>query len=299
MEIKTLKSFITIAREGSLTDAAEFLRVSQPTLSRQLKELETELGTRLFERGSHSIRLTEDGIILRKRAEEILDLVDKTGNAFGSKDEDTVTGDVYIGGGETNAMSLLADLMYDLNETNPQIHFHLYSGMAEQVAEQIDKGLLDFGLLIQPADLSKYHCLNLPAKDTWGLVMKKDHPLAEKKYITPSSLIGVPIICSKQALRQTLSRNEFTAWFGSHFDKMNIVATYNLIFNATLLVRRGIGCVFTLENLVYTGPDSGLCFRPLKPKVESYVNVVWKKYQVFSPAAQLFLDEMRARFEAE
>lgn len=297
MEIKALRSFLTIARERSLTGAAQFLNVTQPTLSRLMKELETELGTKLFIRGSHNITLTDDGMLLRKRAEEIVDMVDKTTTAFTEREEDGIGGDVYIGGGETYVMSHLAELIEKLRILYPRIRYHLYSGNADDVTERLDKGLLDFGVVIQPAPLSKYDYLTLPTKDTWGIVMRKDHPLARKKGIAPRDLLGVPLIASRQAIRQSVSRNEFTEWFGDVFDRLTIIATINLIYNATLLVRQGVGCVFALEHLVYTGGESDLCFRPFRPKLQSDLNVVWKKLQIFSPAADVFLKHLKTDFQ--
>lgn len=293
MDVKALRSFLTIARERSLTGAADFLHVTQPTLSRLLKGLETELGAKLFIRGSHNITLTEDGMLLRKRAEEIVDMLDKTTAAFTHKEEEDISGEIYLGGGETYAMRHLAAVIEKVYAAYPRVRYHLYSGNSDDVTERLDKGLLDFGMLIQPADLSKYNYITLPSKDTWGLVMRQDHPLAKKKGITPKDLLGVPLIASRQAMRQTLSRNEFTEWFGDNFEKLHIIATINLIYNATILVRQGIGCVFSLENLVYTGAESDLCFRPLKPRLQSDLNVVWKKFQVFSPAADLFLHHLK------
>lgn len=295
MDIRVLRYFLTVAREGSITGAAKFLHVTQPTLSRQLRDLEEELGKKLFVRSNHNVTLTDEGMLLRRRAEDIMDMVDKTTAEFNTIDN-TVSGDIYIGGGETDAMRLIAQVATDLQPQYPHIRYHLYSGNADDVTERLDKGLLDFGILIQPADLSKYNYINLPATDVWGLLMRKDHPLAQKDSIQPADLRDVPLICSRQAIKQTLSRNEFTEWFGDEFDKMNIVATLNLIYNATLMVEAGFGCVFSLDKLVRISDDSVLCFRPLEPKLESELNFIWKKYQMFSPAADLFLKEVQASF---
>lgn len=299
MEIKALRSFLTIARERSLTGAAEFLHVTQPTLSRLVKDLENELGTKLFTRGSHRITLTDDGMLLRKRAEEIVEMVDKTTSSFTDREEKEVTGEVFLGGGETYSMRHLAQLIDRLHRLYPRIKFHLYSGNSDDVTERLDKGLLDFGLLIQPADLSKYEYVTLPTKDTWGVIMRRDHPLAKKKSITPKDLEGEPLIASRQAIRQSLSRNEFTEWFGSGFAKLNIIATINLVYNATIMVRQGTASVFSLQDLVYTGEGSDLCSRPLRPRLESNLNVVWKKLQIFSPAAELFLKHLKEEFEPD
>ncbi|MEI4768297.1 LysR family transcriptional regulator [Psychrobacillus sp. FJAT-51614] len=295
MEFRVLRYFLTIAREGSITGAANVLHVTQPTLSRQLKELEEELGKKLFIRKSHNIVLTDEGMILRKRAEEIIDMVAKVEEEFNSMEE-TIGGDVYIGGGETDAMKLIAQIVKGLRFKYPNIRFHLYSGNSDDVTEQLDKGLLDFGILIQPADLSKYNYINIPAKDVWGVIMRKDSPLAVKKSIQKADLLDVPLLFSRQAMKQGLSRNEFSEWFGEDYDKLNVVTTYNLAFNAALMVEEGIGYAVTIDKIVNTSSDSNLCFRPLEPRLESGLNIVWKKHQVFSNAANIFFEEMQNKF---
>lgn len=296
MEFRVLRYFLAVAREGSITGAANFLNVTQPTLSRQIKDLEEELGQVLLIRGSHNVTLTAEGMILRKRAEEIIDMVSKTKAEFNSM-EDTIGGDVFIGGGETEAMKYIAEIIKELQAEYPLIKYHLYSGNAEDVTERVDKGLLDFGVLIQPTDLSKYDSIAMPAKDLWGVVMRKDSPLAVKKTIKRSDLLNLPLICSRQVVRRTSSTNEFLDWFGDDFEKLNIVATFNLIYNAGLLVEEGVGYAVTLDKLVNTTSNSQICFRPMEPKLESGLNVVWKKYQVFSPAAKVFLEALQRKFK--
>ncbi|MCD7034167.1 LysR family transcriptional regulator [Metabacillus sp. GX 13764] len=295
MELRVLRYFLTAAREGSITKAADFLHVTQPTLSRQLKDLEQELGKKLFTRGSHSIFLTEEGILLRKRAEEILEMADKLEAEFRDM-EDTISGDVYIGSGETEAMRQLARAAKEVQASYPNIRYHLYSGNEDDVTERLDKGLLDFCLLIQPANLSKYHSIEIPDTDVWGVVMRKDSPLASKETIAAADLINLPLIFSRQAMQQTLSKNEFVEWFGDDFEKLNVVTTYNLVYNAAIMVDEGIGYAVTLDKLVNTSEDSSLCFRPMEPKLESGLNIVWKKHQIFSAAAEVFLKEMQAKF---
>lgn len=295
MEIRVLRYFLTIAREGSITNAANFLHVTQPTLSRQIHDLEDELGQKLFTRGSHNMTLTTEGMILRKRAEEIISMVDKTEAEFTSMEE-SVGGDIYIGGGETDAIKFLAKVAKEIHDTYPNIHYHLYSGNAQDVTERLDKGLLDFGVLVQPADISKYDYLNIPAKDTWGVVMRKDSPLAEKETIRKEDLIGIPLICSRQAISQERSKNEFTQWFGEDFDKLDIVTTFNLVYNAAIMVDAGLGYAVTIDKIANTSENSTLCFRPLEPKLDSGLNIIWKKYQVFSSAAELFLERLRESF---
>ena len=295
MEIRVLRYFLAIAREGSITSAASFLHVTQPTLSRQIRDLEEELGQKLFIRGSHNMTLTTEGMILRKRAEEIISMVDKTEEEFHSM-ENVVGGDIYIGGGETKAIQLIAEIAHDLREEYPDIHYHLYSGNSEDVTERLDKGLLDFGILIQPADISKYDYINFPAKDTWGVIMRRDSPLAEKEVIRKEDLLNVPLICSRQAISRDRKDNEFAQWFGKDFDRLDIVTTFNLVYNAAIMVEAGIGYAITIDKIVYAGKDSSLCFRPLEPQLDSGLNVIWKKYQVFSSAAGLFLEKLREKF---
>ena len=296
MEFRVLRYFLTVAREGSITAAANSLHLTQPTLSRQLQDLEKELGQKLFIRGKYKVSLTPEGMILRKRAEEIVDMVEKTEAEFQSI-KDTVCGDIYIGCGETDSMKYVAQVMKELQDDYPEIKFHIFSGNAEDVTEKLDKGLLDFGVLIQPIDLSKYDNLPLPDKDVWGVLMRKDSPLAKKKTIKLEDLINLPLIASRQMSRKYSDASGFLDWFGEHFDNLNITATYNLVYNAGIMVKSGMGYAITLDKLVNTSGDSELCFRPLAPKLESGLDIVWKKYQVFSPAAKLFLDKLKNKFE--
>ncbi|MEK4754492.1 LysR family transcriptional regulator [Priestia sp. FSL R5-0597] len=295
MEIRVLRYFLTVAREGNITKAADVLHVTQPTLSRQLKDLEQELGKKLFIRSSHSIILTDEGMLLRNRAEEIVNMVDKLEAEFSSMEE-TIGGDIYIGGGETEAMKHIARVAKDVQVRYPNIRYHLYSGNEEDITERLDKGLLDFGILIQPADISKYNYLNIPAKDVWGVVMRRDSPLALKESIQAADLLNAPLICSRQAMKQTFSKNDFSDWFGEDFHKLNIVTTYNLAYNAAIMVEEGIGYAITLDKIVNTSTNSNLCFRPLQPRLESGLNIVWKKHHVLSAAADAFLKELQGGF---
>ena len=295
MELRVLRYFLTIAREGSITNAANVLHVTQPTLSRQIHDLEEELGQRLFVRGSRNMSLTAEGMILRKRAEEIISMVDKTEAEFHSM-SNVVSGDIYIGGGETEAVKLIAQIVCELRTAYPEIHYHLYSGNAEDVTERLDKGLLDFGLLIQPADISKYDYFNIPTRDTWGVIMRKDIPLAKKETIRKEDLLNVPLICSRQVISEERHRNEFAEWFGEDFDKLDIVTTFNLVYNAAIMVEAGVGYAITIDKIANTTESSSLCFRPLWPQLDSGLNVIWKKNQVFSAAAALFFKKLREHF---
>ena len=298
MELRVLRYFLAVAREGNITAAANFLHLTQPTLSRQIKDLEEELGQQLLIRKSHRIALTPEGMLLRKRAEEIISMVDKTEAEFSSM-EGTISGDIYIGGGETQAIRDIAEIIRDLRVSCPGVHCHLYSGNEEEVTERLDKGLLDFGILIQPADISKYNYINLPGRDIWGVIMRRDSPLASKKQIEKNDLMELPLICSRQAISTHLSGNKFADWFGDDFGKLDIVTTFNLIYNAAVMVKAGVGYALSLDNLADTSADSDLCFRPLYPRLESGLNLIWKKYQIFSPAADLFLKEVQDRFQTD
>ena len=295
MELRVLRYFLAVAREESISDAAEFLHITQPTLSRQLMDLEEELGKQLLIRGKRNrkIMLTEDGMRLRKRAEEIVALADKTEAEFLAGD-DAVSGDVYIGCGESDAMRIIAKTAVKLRQDYPDIHFHLYSGNAEDVSERMEKGLLDFGIFITSANIDKYDYLKLPAYDTWGLIMRKSDQLAAKDFITPQDLEGLPLIMSRQALVQ----EDISRWGKKQIQNLNVVATYNLVYNAAIMTREGFGYTLTLDKLANTGSDSDLCFRPLKPELRINLNLVWKKYQIFSKASQKFLEYLKNEINA-
>ena len=295
MEIRVLKYFLAVAREGSITGAANSLHLTQPTLTRQLQDLEKELKQKLLVRGKYKVTLTPEGMILRKRAEEIIDLVEKTEAEFQSI-SDIITGDIYIGGGESDSMKYIAEIIKEIQIEFPDIKFHIYSGNAEDVMEKLDKGLLDFGILIQPVDFSKYDHLELPEKDRWGVIMRKDNPLSKKENITVDDLLNIPILASRQMSPKYSKDSGFLDWFKDKYNELNITATYNLVYNAAIMVKAGVGCAVTLDKLADTSNESELCFRPLYPKLESGLDIVWKKYQIFSPATKLFLDKLYKKF---
>lgn len=295
MEIRVLKYFLAVAREGSITRAANSLHLTQPTLTRQLQELEKELKQKLLIRGKYKVTLTPEGLRLRKRAEEIIEMVEKTEAEFQSIN-DIIGGDIYIGGGESDCMKYIAEVIKEVQTDYPDIKFHIHSGNAEDVTEKLDKGLLDFGVLIQPVDLAKYDNMTLPEKDVWGVVMRKDSPLAKKEFVELKDLYGLPLINSRQAMRKTSSKNEFIEWFQGEFENLRTVGTINLVYNAAVMVKAGIGYAITLDKLVDVSEKSELCFRPLSPRLESGLDIVWKKSQVFSPAAALFLEKLKEKF---
>ena len=293
MEIRILRYFLAVAKEGTISGAAELMNVTQPTLSRQLMELEDELGKKLFIRGNRKITLTEEGHYLRKRAEEIIELADKTKLDIQTSDE-VITGDIFIGSGETDAMRTIAKTIKDMNTAYPQVKYHIFSGNADDVTEKLDRGLIDFGLLIEPVDKDKYAYLRLPVADTWGLLMRKDSPYAKLDHITPKDIANMPLLCS----RQTMVKDEITNWFGKSFDELNVISTYNLLYNASLMVEEEVGYAICLDRLVNTTGKSKLCFRPLYPKLECGLVIVWKKDQVFSRACELFLNMLRDKYLA-
>ncbi len=287
MEIRVLRYFLEIARVGNMSRAAETLHISQPTLSKQMKELEEELGKKLFRRGSVGLTLTDEGMLLRKRAEDILDMVDKTTDEFNALD--TVTGgEVHIGCAESHQIKYLARIIKEFREDYPLFRYHLTSGNTEQVVERLDRGLIDFAVIVEPPNLSKYNYIEVPETNAWGLVMQKDAPLAGKTCIEVDDLIGLPIICSAQAMQVDIPR-----WCGEKADMLDLTGTINLAYNGSVFVKEGVGYMLSFDNLVDTGTNSSLTFRPLNPPLETKMYVIWKKYQVFTPIAQLLIDEMK------
>ena len=270
MEIRELKYFLAIAREQSISKAAESLYMTQPSLSRQMQNLEKELGKQLFVRGSKKIELTEAGFLLQKRAEEMLALYEKTQAELAAPEE--CAGEIRIGGGESFCVSFVARLATKMQRENPRVVFHFFSGDTQDVTEKLEKGLIDFGILVEPAEISRYEFLRLPQKDTWGVLMRKDSPLAQKERITPQDLSGKPLIRSLHAVKN----RELSAWFSGE-EAQDIRATYNLLYNASLLVREGMGYAVGLDRIINTTGESELCFRPLDPPLESTLAVAWKK----------------------
>ncbi len=295
MEFRVLRYFLAVAREGSVSMAAHSLNVTQPTLSRQLKDLEEELKVQLLVRHSHSVSLTPAGMRLRKRAEELTELLEKTKVEF-SVGTENIGGEIRIGAGETRGLRHLAGVIRNIRQLHPDIRIHLHSGNVNDVTERLDKGLLDFGIVIQPADITRYDYIHLPEKDVWGVITRRDSLLAMKSDICKQDLLNEPLFLSRQAIRQTAARNTFIEWFGDDFDKLYIVGTFNLVYNAALLAESGIGHVLSIGGLVDTSASSSLCFRLLHPGLRTGLDVVWKKSQIFSPAAGLFLQEMRNAF---
>ena len=283
MDIRVLRYFLAVAREESISAAAESLHLTQPTLSRQLMDLEEELGKTLFNRGRR-ITLTEHGLLLRKRASEILDLVEKTTNEL-TASEETVTGDIYIGAGETEAVHFLTRTAREMQKQHPQVHFHISSGDTADVVEQLDNGLIDFGLLFGNIDDKKYNSIVLPAYDMFGIIMRRDGPLAQKEYVTEEDMEGKPLIVSRGILDTSILYDQPLF--------KNVVATYSLIYNGSLMVADGLGYMLCLDKILNLSGDSPLCFRPLRPLLKAQMFVAWKKFQFFSKASEKFLSLLR------
>ena len=296
MELRVLEYFLAVAREQNITAAAESLHISQPALSTQLKAMEKELGKKLLIRGvkgSRKVILTEEGMILRKRAEEILSLMRRTEEEISGSDE-TIAGNVFIGTGETEIVRLFAKAAKELQRKYPNIRYHISSGNAEHVLDYLDKGLIDFGLLYTEIDPQKYEAIPVFLKDTWGVLMRKESPLAEKQSISPQDLWDKPLIISHQKGDATHLEN----WMQRKSAELHIVATYNLVFNASLLVDEGLGYAVCYDKLINT-QGSNLCFRPFTPQLEARCFIVWKKYQVFSKAAEKFLEVLQGELSAK
>mgnify|MGYP005787488563 CR=1 FL=1 len=289
MEIRVLRYFLEAAREENITRAAASLHVSQPTLSKQLKDLEQELGKKLFVRSNYSIKLTDEGMLLRKRAEDILAMADKTIEEF--KASDTITGgDVYIGCAESHLVKYLARVIKDFKTRYPLFRYHIYSGNTEQVTERLDRGILDMAVIAEPPNLSRYNYIEVPGSDRWGLIMRQDDPLAEKEYITAEDLVGLELICSEQSIKVDIPR-----WCGETADQLNYTGTTNLCYNGGVFVREGLGCMLTFDHLIDTSSESGLVFRPLYPVLKTKMYIIWKKYQVFTPIAELLTKDITAK----
>lgn len=292
MEIRLLKYFLAVAETGSITKASNILHISQPAISRQMQDLEYELGKQLFIRGKSNITLTNEGMLFKQRAEEIIDIINKTEQEFKDIDKQ-MAGNIYIGSGETHCISSIVKIMKNIQNQFPDIKYHIQSGDSADIIEKLDKGILDFGLLIQPVDVSKYNYLTLKEKDTWGLLMLKTHPLAKKEYINLQDLLNVPLITSRQLSKYITKNEKFRNYFQDAYEKINIIASVNLIYNGSIIVKEEMGCAFTLDKLVYTGIDSPFTFIPLYPALESELILVWKKNHTLSKAANMFLDNIK------
>ena len=289
MEIRILKYFLAVAQEESITSAAQKLHMTQPALSRQIMELEKELGKQLFLRTNKKTYLTEDGLHLKQRAQEILSLVEKTASELRTTSGE-VAGQVHFGAGETDTMRLFAQVIRRIHRDHPKIQFNLFSGNTDDILEKLEDGILDFGLIFSNTVSEKYHHLAVPLSNVWGILTPSDSPWAKQGRITKEQLARMPLITSS---RTAFTQNFLSRWSGDEMESLNIVATYNLIFNAVFLVEAGIGNALCLENLVDTSRNSSLCFCPLDPPFYATPVLVWKKGKTLSKASAVFLEEIR------
>ena len=288
MEIRELNYFIAVAECGSISKAARKLFITQPNLSRQLQKLEEELGQKLLIRGNKNTELSDAGKLLYKRAKEITELASKTRDEL-SSDNGELAGTVSLGGGVSYTVEHIARAAKDMKDDHPRVKFDFFSGDTDAVTEKLDKGLIDFGIFIEPSDLTKYNSLRLPLKDTWGILARDDSPVANKSFVTPKDLQDLPLIFSVHSFK----KNAITEWFDKTPEKLNVVATYNLLYNASLMVKQGIGYAVGLDKIVGTSSESGLKFIPFEPRLETHLDVAWKKSAVLSRTSETFLKYLK------
>ena len=285
MDVRTMQYFLAVIREGTISAAAESLHVAQPSLSRQMKDLEEELGVTLFERGNRKITLTEEGQVLRRRAEEVVRLMQLTREEI-AQVKHRLTGSIRIGAGESQAFRFFAEAAAALLREHPDVQLHITSGDTQDLMDELDNGLIDFALIFTEYDHDRFRSIRLPAADRFGVLMRRDDPLASRDEIRLEELAGVPIMISRASRAYWESASEAKG--------LKIIGTYNLIFNASLLVESGACCALGFEKLINATGDSALCFRPLAGQNKTAGVLIWKKYQTFSPAVQLFIDLIRA-----
>lgn len=288
MELRTLKYFLVVAREENITKAAALLHVTQPTLSRQMMQLEEELDVQLFTRSSHNIILTEQGMLLKRRAQELVSLAEKTKQELAQ--QQILNGEVAIGSGEYRSSVLLAQILTQFHKRHPQVRYEIFSGNSDDIKERIERGLLDVGFLLEPVDVSKYEFVRIPIREEWGVLVSEGSKLAQKTSVTPQDLADKSLLFA----RRDLVKRELMNWFGSYADDLNIVACGNLPFNLSMLVQQGMGAYLSIRK---SCQYDGVCFRPLSPKLESNVVLAWKKNQAMSPAAQKLLEEAKKYIE--
>ena len=290
MEIRTLRYFLAVAREENMTKAAKLLHVTQPTLSKALRSLEDELGKKLFERHSFSISLTDEGVLLRDRAEDLVTMADKIEQEFLTLD-DITGGNLYLGLGESYQIRYLARSIRSLKTLYPKINYHITSGDTEQVTEKLDKGLLDFAVLCEAPDTRKYNFIEFPEADVWGVVMPADCRLAKKKTVCVDDLVGLPLFCSQQSWK-----NDIPRWAGERMNELILEGSFRLAYNSSIFVMEGLGYLLTFDKLINTSKESGLAFKPLSPGLETKLFLIWNKYQPFTQIAQRFLEQVTDSF---
>lgn len=288
MEIRVLRYFLAVVREESITRAAEILHITQPTLSRQLTQMEEEIGVKLFFRGNRKITLTNEGILLRRRAEEIIELIDKTEKEL-VEQEELIDGMVSIGCGELAAVQLLPELFECFSNKYPLVQYDLYTANADQIKERMDRGLTDIGLLLEPIDIEKYEFIRLGIKEKWVVLMRPDDPLAKKDSVTAKDLEGLPIIMARRASVQS----ELASWFGDSYKNLNILFTSNMSTNAAIMVQRGLGYALVVEGAVPFWDPTKICYRPLSPELAATTVLAWKRHQPFSLATAKFIEYIK------
>lgn len=288
MELRVLRYFLALAREENISKAAESLYITQPTLSRQLAELEEELGATLFIRGKRKITLTEEGMLLRRRAEEMVELEIKTENEFRQRNEN-LSGTVSVGAAETRAAEIFPRAIESFRKKYPDVTFDIHSDIADHVKERLDRGVLDIGLLVEPGEIGKYEFMRLGIEDRCGILMSAKSPLAEKEYVTVEDLQGLPVVANKRASVRDFYRRAL----GEGFDRLNVIATFNLINNAALFALQDRGYVFTIEGTLANYKNDELAFRPFYPEISQPTFIIWKRYQPMSRPVSRFLEEIR------
>lgn len=288
MELRVLNYFLTVAREENITKAAQSLHITQPTLSRQLMQLEEELNVKLFRRSNHRIYLTEDGMILKRRAQELLTLADKTKKDFLHKDE--ISGEIMIGTGEFRSSKCLAQMMKSFSAEFPRVQFRMFSGNGEDVRDNIERGIFDIGIVLEPVDLSRYEFVSIPEKERWGILTDADSELAKKESVTPEDLADLPLITPTREFQE----GKLGRWFGEYNARLNIVAAGNLLYNEAMLAQIGMGTVLCMD---LQCSYENLCFVPLSPALEENSVFIWKKDQIFSPAVAAFISHIKRCIE--
>lgn len=288
MEIRVLRYFLTVVREEGINRAAEVLHITQPTLSRQLSQLEDELGVKLFNRGARKTSLTSEGILLRRRAEEILSLVDRTEKELIEQDEQ-VEGRIAIGGGVLSAMQVLPELIARFRESYPLVGFDIYTGNADLVKEQMEKGLIDIGVLLEPIDIEKFDFIRLEGRERWVVLMRPDDPLAKKPGITAKDLKGKPLCLPMRGNVQ----NEIINWLGSSYDERIVLFTSNFASNTALMVQHGLAYSITVEGSIPFMDEAKIASRPCVPELRASSVFAWKKQQPFTPATAKFIQHIK------
>lgn len=294
MELRVLRYFLMVAREENITKAAELLHITQPTLSRQLTQLEEDVGVKLFKRGARRLMLTDEGQLLRRRAEEILELVDKTETEL-SEQEELIVGEVSLGCGELASVQLMPEILKSFKQKNPRISYDLYTGNADKIKERIDKGLTDIGLLLEPVDIEKYDFIRLDCKERWVVLMPPDDPLTARDFVTADDLSKLPIIMvSRKSVK-----NELASWFGDRFKKLDVAFTSNMSTNAAIMVKNGLGYALVIEGSVPFWSSEHICHRPLYPELTATTVLVWKKQQPFGLAVSKFIEHLKCFLSME